>query len=534
MFTISAGGGNCGEGQWAVLDGDGNQVGDCFDSEADAQAECDRLNMEAEGGGEENAGAGEQLADSSAAEWHAWVLPGDLPSTDGREFASEGGGWRDLPLPAMLMTTNDWGHDGARAAALATLMEWRDGMIYAEGTYNQTPEGEELRGYVERQELRWVSADVADVGEVELYELMPDGSEQPYTVPDLLFFGEEGGQQARGRGPRMHDEAAEEESGRIIERYMSWNVMGLTVLPFPAFPQCVIAPIDVPLPDAAAAGQDAAAGLGMASNASRPLTAAASAPVAPPQEWFADPAFGEPGEDPRLVHDPELDLWACPLQVDGEGRVFGHLAPWEECFLGNPGVCMTAPTSRTNYAYFLTGEIETAEGETIPCGQITLQGGHPDLAHGYERAQAAYADTRSAVADVMVGEDAYGVWLAGALRPGVTEEQLRVLRASALSGDWRPIGTGLELIAAVCVNSPGFPIPRRTAHVASAGGRQTALVAAGTAAMSRLRGTLPVHSALADVQRRLAILEARTEPLRAMAAAAMRDSVGRGVHHAAD
>jgi hypothetical protein len=57
----------------------------------------------------------------------------------------------------------------------------------------------------------------------------------------------------------------------------------------------------------------------------------------------------------------------------------------------------------------------------------------------------------------------------------VTEEQVRALRASALSGDWRRHGTGLELMAALCVNVAGFPIPRAVA----ASGSPIALVAAG-------------------------------------------------------
>jgi hypothetical protein len=53
-----------------------------------------------------------------------------------------------------------------------------------------------------------------------------------------------------------------------------------------------------------------------------------------------------------------------------------------------------------------------------------------------------------------------GVWISGALRPSITDDQLRVLRASSLSGDWRRIGASLEFIAALAVNVPGFPIAR--------------------------------------------------------------------------
>jgi hypothetical protein len=46
-----------------------------------------------------------------------------------------------------------------------------------------------------------------------------------------------------------------------------------------------------------------------------------------------------------------------------------------------------------------------------------------------------------------------------------------------LSGDWRRIGGNLELVAALAVNVPGFPVPRPRGLVAS--GSMQSLVAAG-------------------------------------------------------
>jgi hypothetical protein len=88
-----------------------------------------------------------------------------------------------------------------------------------------------------------------------------------------------------------------------------------------------------------------------------------------------------------------------------------------------------------------------------------------------------YDDTRSAVADVTAGEDQHGIWVAGSLRPDVTPNQVRAFRASACSGDWRPINGKLELVAVCSVNVPGFPIARP--QVLVAGGQIQALVAAG-------------------------------------------------------
>jgi hypothetical protein len=64
------------------------------------------------------------------------------------------------------------------------------------------------------------------------------------------------------------------------------------------------------------------------------------------------------------------------------------------------------------------------------------------------------------------------------MRPTATEQDMFTLKATgALSGDWRRIGGNLELVAALAVNVPGFPIPRLEL-AASANGVPTALVAA--------------------------------------------------------
>ncbi len=62
-------------------------------------------------------------------------------------------------------------------------------------------------------------------------------------------------------------------------------------------------------------------------------------------------------------------------------------------------------------------------------------------------------------------------------------EQVRALRASAPSGDWRPINGALELVAVCQVNVPGFPIAR--ARVAS--GQVYALVAAGARVLAKMK-----------------------------------------------
>lgn len=222
---------------------------------------------------------------------------------------------------------------------------------------------------------------------------------------------------------------------------------------------------------------------------------AASFPVKPPREWF---------DDPKLTVE-------TPLTVTPDGRVFGHIAPWNSRHVGLPGN-VRPPRNRTGYQFFNKGLLETAEGTDVTVGQLTLAGGHAPLHADASRAVEHYDNTKSAVADIHVGEDQFGIWAAGAVRPDVDENRLRTLRASVPSGDWRPINGQLELIAACCVNSGGFPIAR-AAIAASAGdvpGEVLAMVASGAQDMyilklDRARG---LNDRLADLETQVAALTA--------------------------
>lgn len=192
------------------------------------------------------------------------------------------------------------------------------------------------------------------------------------------------------------------------------------------------------------------------------ITASAlgAAPEEPPVEWFADPAF----------HGP------TPLTVTDDGRVFGHIATWNTCHQGFSGRCVRPPKSRSNYAYFNLGELRTAEGDRIAVGQVTLDTRHADLAATRRQAELHYEHTGNAVADVRAGEDKHGVWIVGAVRPETPSSALRRFRGSKISGDWRAVNGGLELVGALAVNIPGFPVLRPQARVASATGEVTALI----------------------------------------------------------
>lgn len=239
-------------------------------------------------------------------------------------------------------------------------------------------------------------------------------------------------------------------------------------------------------------------------------------PVKPTKAWF---------NNPRLRS-------LTPMTIQSDGRVFGHIAAWHTSHIGmSAGV--KPPRSKSKYAFFATGTLETAEGDFVDVGQITLAGGHASLDATLADAVAHYDNTQSAVMDVAIGEDRHGIWVAGGLRPDVTDTQIRALRASSVSGDWRPINNHLELVAVCSVNVPGFPVPR--ARVAA--GAPLALVAAGVEpliALAREREIMertPVVASIdVDVAKRIEVLEVvmaslcseRREEIGAMVAAAQR------------
>jgi 8-oxo-dGTP pyrophosphatase MutT (NUDIX family) len=203
-----------------------------------------------------------------------------------------------------------------------------------------------------------------------------------------------------------------------------------------------------------------------------------------PSEWFKDPEFT--GQGDRRMVEVVPGEYGCPMTITDEGRIFGHLALWSACHLGgllDRDICVAPPQSASNYGYFLNGGgVRTKDGSFVATGPITLGGGHAGPNLSMRAALAHYDDAGSAVADVAVGEDAFGIWYSGWIRPGTTDDQVTALRASALSGDWREVRGNLELIAALAVNVPGYGIPRTQVGVRD--GHQSSLVASGIVAPS--------------------------------------------------
>jgi hypothetical protein len=369
------------------------------------------------------------------------VVPEGVPTGDGRVFKPLSVSHRDLPIPLLWQRETADGHDGSVVVGrIDSIERVANGLGNAYGVFDTNPHAQEVERMIREGFLRGISADL-------------DNFEAETTKTEGDTLGKE-------------DKA--EKIGGDITTISKARAMGVTVVPKPAFQECVIHLIDEEpeqqedpvIPDGVYAERDDESLVACAMVASQ-------IPVVPPADWFTDPGLKEP----------------TPLTVTDDGRVFGHIAAWHIDHIGLP-FGTKPPRSRSGYKYFHTGVVRTDNGKDVPVGQLTLAGGHASLELSASAAVKHYDDTHSAVADVHAGEDAYGIWVAGALRPEVDASKIRTLRASAPSGDWRPIGGRLELVAVCQVNVPGFPVAR--ARVAS--GYVTALVAAGAAPLAQLKG----------------------------------------------
>lgn len=342
----------------------------------------------------------------------------------GRDFTQCTWSWRDPTstlVPLMLQTETDFGHMGA-----------------------------ELAGFVE---------EFAQSGGV-------------VTVPAGRFYDQEIGIRARdllldGRRFGVSVDPTEnvlaefncteyDEEGWCVDGdyvFSEYEIGGLTMCPFPGFENASIVL--------------STAGDGQAST--RVALAASSAPARPPADWFRIPEPlashewlpGISGEE--VLVDQGDGTMACPLTITEEGLIYGHVYRLGQCHTADPwgpGVCASAEPSSNGYATFHTGSVACDDGTLIPTGTIVVGAEH-SYASSTWAAVDHYANAGSGWADVRVVDGEHGAWACGALRPGLSDDQLRVLRALSLSGEWRDVGGHLELIGILSVNQPGFPIARQ-------------------------------------------------------------------------
>jgi hypothetical protein len=399
------------------------------------------------------------------------------PTGDGRQIAPDALTWRSPPMPLMGLATDTHDpmgidqNDPAVICGRIDSIERAPGqgdtqVIIAKGFYLPNDDGAYYAALTEAMGRCGISADIA-VQETDITSEGLDDDGWPVDMTEVTTAG---------------------------------TVMGFTQLPFPAFAGAYIVLGDgSQKPAAVAIPQQADAEPVTASihyltyeqcerceQGAEVIVAAGAGPSAPPAAWFEDPHFTE--GDGRLSEILDRrgqraigGKFACPLTITDDGRVYGHLAPWGVCHIGKPG-CVTAPQSKSDYAYFKRGQhVICADGSKVRVGSLTVNVGHADVRAGSAAAMAHYDNIATIAADVNAGEDEYGIWIAGAVRPTATPQQIAALRASSISGDWRGLGGSLELVAALAVPVPGFP------HAIVVGAQEEMLVASGAMVMHRLK-----------------------------------------------
>ena len=225
---------------------------------------------------------------------------------------------------------------------------------------------------------------------------------------------------------------------------------------------------------------------------------ASAGTLKPPREWFENPNFTE--RAPMTITEPDPHT--------GLRRVFGHAAEWDECHTGFADRCVSPPSSPSDYSRFHLGHVVLDDGTKLPTGTLTMDTGHAALSLNASSAAAHYDNTGTSFAQVRCGEDGIGIWFAGVIEPKITDEQVFSIRGAKISGDWRNVaGQGLDAIAMLAVNTPGFPIVH-AALAASAGERQ-ALVAAGIVEDEPVTADTLKRIVAAAVDERLEIISAR-------------------------
>lgn len=464
--------------------------------------------------------ADEAPADAPTAEpdgaWEGVIAREGEQTGDGRLIEDGALRWDELPIPLRVAFKDVGGHDGAEVCGRIETVERRDnGDIYATGTFDLgSAVGTEAYRQVSEKMSNGVSIDTDDV----TFRIMAKADLA--ADDDDTDASPEADEEGRVKVASMSssDEVTVIESARL---------RAATLVAVPAFASArVYAAGQVPAPaEPSESGEnaDSEADFARSEDAdqlNRDALIAAAIPTAPPESWFTDPGLTGP----------------TALVIEDDGRVYGHIAAWGTCHIGQIGKCVEPPTSPSNYAYFRTGALQTAEGTSVAVGHLTMDTGHAGPRDSASQAAAHYDNTGYVFADVAAGEDAYGIWVAGSLRPGIPAERVRVARSAPISGDWRTIRGSLELVGALAVNVPGFPVPRPKGLLAS--GEVKSLQASGVVAHddSASRALHPSNGpigenglSLGDISylKRLAETERRKDLQRATAADKMRARVER-------
>jgi 2'-5' RNA ligase len=450
---------------WAVVQNDTNELMGCHATEDDANKQLAALAADEDGANEEPDDDADLDYSGQTAPWEGVLAVEGIVTGDGREFAPDALTWADLPVPLRWNKEDSHGGEARTIAVNVGRIDkvWRDGpKIMGSGVLDLSDDdGRRVHAKIEGKFLRGVSIDADSIADADVEYVFPDdvnaGTDEPGEddLFEMLFAQPE----------------------KVV--FHGGRIRAATLVDIPAFAEAYIALLDEA--GAVVAGGQLVTEAELLTLRNRSLTPQSSTPLRvvtaggpahpamnnlwkPPAEWF---------------NNPELPFY-CGIVVTDQGRVYGHAAPFGSCHIGFDGECITVPREN-EHSHYMTGETVCDNGVRVPIGQITVGTGHAPLHYGAQAAAEHYDNTGSAVADVAVGNDKHGIWVAGAIRSNADPLSVYELRASGrVSGDWRRIGGQLRMVGLLGVNVAGFLEEAKMRTLVSSGRPQT-LVAAGVA-----------------------------------------------------
>lgn len=373
--------------------------------------------------------------------WDAVLCVEGHTTEDGRYLERGSIAWRDLPLTLMgMLKTGGWGHEGAEVAGRIDAINRVADELGSSGELTSEFGIKQLAPLIADRTVRGVSIDLAVLD----WEYRDRDTGEVLSDDDLFIYWLDG------------------REGDIVFAVLEGTIVGATVCPMPA-----IANAEISLAASAGLGPHARAlvasaieGRNIGPDDVRIIRVFTPFDRQRSEGLFASATQFQTEAPPRSHFEVSEFPGNTPLTVTDDGRVFGHIATWDTCHVGLPGVCTTAPKSSTDpaYALFHQGQWPVAEGGTIDVGKLMLGTGHADLAASRMEATRHYDRPDMVGAYVRAVDGEHGIWVSGVVRPELSAAGLRELRANPPSGDWRSYNGRLELVAVCAVAVPGFPV----------------------------------------------------------------------------
>jgi hypothetical protein len=418
----------CGAGQFAVVKEADGTVEGCHDTEESAQAQVDALYAS-----EDNMSVDSRYVAVSG----PIVRGGGRKTGDRRQFDIDTLAWQDegatpQSLEIVLGYQYERSHGGtndktARVGRIDSIERVGD-ELFAKGVIDlEAPWGPEAARLMGTRENPGILAGVSVI--IDENPDM-DGLSVEYEFADGCELAAEEGE---------FDPACAEPTRTIVTD--GARIRGVDLVDIPAYAEARMY-LDAELPEGAVTdSQDAEA-----------LTASSytiTIPELPPADWFDEP-----------TEVPEIGA----ITVTEDGRFFGYLAPRQVAHRGYRDKRVTVPTGNVDYGIWMNRATMVDDGKgsfaKLATGPITMDCGHAPMGPKGAPRREHYDNACSVVATARVGENRRGVWIAGALIPGVNAEQVSRMMACQLSGDWGPHRERpgkRELAAALLVPVPGFP-----------------------------------------------------------------------------